>query len=353
VAHVNEAEATVSVSEQAAHWWAVLRDEQVSAAEEREFAEWVKRSPERIEAYLRIARVQAAVSRPDMRWPSTPAEVLIRDALASQEDPVEFPRRPVPRQRDRRPRFAQRVVVALAASLFVAVGAAWLVSRPEVFQTSVGEMRTVLLDDGSRITLNTDSKIEVRLQSKRRSIRLVRGEALFEVAHDAKRPFDVETEHALLRAVGTQFDVDRRVDRTILTVVEGRVAMFTGSQPEPGEHPDPPVLGAADRVVIGARGAGTVEHDVNLSAAMAWLRHQLVFQRRPLGEVAEEFNRYNRSRIDIRSAALRAEVITGTFQVDEPGALVAFIAGTPGVRVSSDGRGGYIITADEPESPGR
>lgn len=342
-------ESTVALTEQAAHWWAVMRDEQVSTAERREFAEWVKRSPERIEAYLRMARVQAAVSRPDLRWPATSADVLVREALVSQ-DPVPHPRASAARERARGPRFAQRLGVALVASVLFALGAAWFMSRPEAFHTELGEQRTVLLSDGSRVTLNTDSKIEVRLRSRRRAVHLVRGEALFEVAPDPKRPFDVDTDHAVLRAVGTQFNVYRRADRTILTVTEGRVAMYAAGESKPGEDPEPPVLGAADRGVITGQGVSTIEHGVNVSAVTAWLRHQLVFDRRPLGEVAEELNRYNRARIDIRSAALRAEVITATFQVDDPGALVAFIAGTPGVQVSSDGRGGYIITSDDDDA---
>jgi transmembrane sensor len=103
----------------------------------------------------------------------------------------------------------------------------WLTFSPaEQFQTKVGEQRSVVLADGSRVTLNTASKIEVRLQADHRVVQLLQGEALFEVAHDAQRPFDVHAGHVVVRAVGTQFDIDRRATRTVVTVVEGRVAML-------------------------------------------------------------------------------------------------------------------------------
>jgi transmembrane sensor len=340
-----DSEELTSISEQAANWRVAFDNAAPSAAERREFVEWVTRGPERIEACLRVARVHATVSRADVRWPATSAEDLVRDALAAPDDSV-VPLRPyAPRQREtthRRP--ARQWVAGLAASVVVAVSLGWwyLQSRPEQFQTKMGEQHSFLLADGSRVTLNTASQIEVRLRADHRSVRLLQGEALFEVTHDVRRPFDVYAGTVAVRDVGTRFDIDRRATRTTITVVEGRVALIAADS----RTGTLPVLSARDRVTVDSAGPGAVEHDVNLAETTAWMQHELVFHHRPLGEVADEFNRYNVGRIQIRSPALRAQEVTGTFMANDVASFVAVLTGLPGVHAVADGAGGYIVTAD-------
>jgi transmembrane sensor len=343
-----ENEELTSISQQAAQWWVVLHNANASAAEKREFMEWVARAPERVEACLRVARVHAAVSRSDVRWPQTSAEDLVRNALAAPDDSI-VPLRPHvhPKREEERRRPGLLWAAGLAASVLAAASLGWWLtpSRSEQFLTKVGEQRSVLLADGSRVTLNTASKIEVRLQAEHRVIQLLQGEALFEVAQDAHRPFDVHAGNVVVRAVGTQFDIDRRATRTAVTVVEGRVAMIAADS----RTGDLPVLSAGDRVVVDSAGPGALEHDVNLAEATAWTQHQLVFHHRPLGEVADELNRYNVGRIDIRTPSLREQEVTGTFRSNDVASFVAVLAGIPGVRVIDDGTGGYVVTSDGSE----
>jgi len=127
--------------------------------------------------------------------------------------------------------------------------------------------------------------------------------------------------------------------------VEGRVAMLDSSGPDSRY----PVLTIGDRVVVRSDTESKLEHGADVSAATAWTRGQLVVRGRPLGEVAEEFNRYNVGRIDIRSAVLRAEEITASFQANDPSSFITFVETIPGVRVADDGRGGHIVTMDAPE----
>jgi transmembrane sensor len=343
-----ENEELTSISQQAAQWWVVLHNADASAAEKREFMEWVARAPERVEACLRVARVHAAVSRSDVRWPQTSAEDLVRNALAAPDDSIVLLRPHVhPKREEERRRPALLWAAGLAASVIAAACLGWWLtpSRSEQFQTKVGEQRSVLLADGSRVTLNTASKIAVRLQADHRVIQLLQGEALFEVAQDAHRPFDVHAGNVVVRAVGTQFDIDRRATRTAVTVVEGRVAMIAADS----RTRDLPVLSAGDRVVVDSAGPGALEHDVNLAEATAWTQHQLVFHHRPLGEVADELNRYNVGRIDIRTPSLREQEVTGTFRSNDVASFVAVLAGIPGVRVVDDGIGGYVVTSDGSE----
>ena len=344
-----ENEELTSISQQAADWWVAFRDVDASAAEKHEFVEWVTRGPERVEACLHVARVHAAATRADVRWPQTSAEDLVRDALAPPDDSV-VPLRPHvrPKRDEERRRPTLRWVAGLAASVVIAACLGWwlTLSRPDQLQTKVGEQRSVLLADGSRVTLNTASKIEVRLQADHRVVELLQGEVLFEVAHDVQRPFDVHAGNVVVRVVGTQFDIDRRATRTAVTVVEGRVAMIAaGSRTE-----NLPVLSAGDRVVVYGSGPVALEHDVNLAETTAWTQHQLVFHHRPLGEVADEFNRYNVGRIEIRSPSLREQEVTGTFRPNDVASFVAVLAGIPDVHVVDDGAGGYVVTSDGSEA---
>jgi transmembrane sensor len=146
--------------------------------------------------------------------------------------------------------------------------------------------------------------------------------------------------------VGTRFDVDMRPSRTTVTVVEGRVALL----PE-GRHAAPaaqlPILGVADRLVINRSGPVVTESGTNVAAAIAWTQRQLVFEHRPLGEVAEELNRYNRGRIRIEDARLRQQEITGTFQSNDTASFVDFLSNIPGVVIQDDGAGGRIVTVDD------
>ena len=337
-----------STREQAAQAWETFHGtDEASATEHREFGAWAMRSPEHIEAYLRVARTMQALKSEDIRWPNTSTEELIREAKAHTGQVVTTLRDEQPVQRQtQRPRVAP-YAFAMAAALLVAVGVAWMVwLTPQTFETGFGEQRFVRLEDGSGITLNTASKVEVKLSKGHRVIRLIQGQALFDVAHDQSRPFDVYTGNSILRAVGTSFDVDVRAERTTVTIVEGTVSLTHGLD-EALPQGNTPLLHVSDRVVIDGAGPGTPEHNVRLDETTAWTRQQLVFNGRTLGDVAEEFNRYNRESIVIDSTELRAEQITGVFKANDPASFLAFLANIPGVRITDDGKGRHVVTLDK------
>ena len=249
----------VPIAEQAAQWWVILHSEGATGADHREFGEWVARSPERVEAYLQTARLVHALKSPTVRWPTTPAEQLIREAKQAPPEPVQLLNRgtgvtsPLPPSARRaaadsgaapagdrrlwRWPLRGRVAWGAAAAALAVCAVTWsYLTGPQVYQTHFGEQRSILLEDGSRITLNTASRIDVRFDKGQRFVRLLEGEALFEVAHDATRPFDVQTGATVLRALGTQFDVEMGPNLTTVTVVEGRVAVVPQSMVLTGEN---------------------------------------------------------------------------------------------------------------------
>jgi transmembrane sensor len=355
----SEMESPTSVLEQASHWWELLHSDSASSSDHREFGEWVSRSPERVAAYLETARLVTAIKSPRLIWPSTAAEVLIREAKSSPETVLPFSAARVAESADRRGARQShgRLAWAAAAVLLVGVGLVlFMLERPQEFKTALGEQRSVLLADGSRVTLNTASTIEVNLHNGRREVRLVQGEALFEVAH-AARPFVVRAGNALLKDVGTQFNVDMHSNGTTVTVVEGQVAVDSpGGKEIAGARADnsgrgtvePLILGANDRVLVTPAGVGAPQRGVNTAASVAWTQRQLMFEHRPLSEVAEEFNRYNRDRIDIDSAELKRQEVTGVFDAKDPASFVAFLSSVPGVEIREGANGTHIVLLRSP-----
>jgi transmembrane sensor len=356
----SDMESTTSILEQASHWWELLHGDSASNSDHREFGEWVARSPERVEAYLETARLVKAIKSPRLIWPSTAAEVLIREAKSSPEAVLPFPTAQVAASVDlREARQAHgRLAWTAAAVLLIGVGLVlFMLETPQEFRTALGEQRSVLLADGSRVTLNTASTIEVNLHNGRREVRLVQGEALFEVAHDAARPFVVRAGNALLKDVGTQFNVDMHSNGITVTVVEGRVAVDSpGARKIAGAQADnsgrgtlePLILGANDRALVTRAGVGAPQRGVNVAASVAWTQRQLMFEHRPLGEVAEEFNRYNKDRIDIDSAELKRQEVTGVFQAKDPASFVAFLSSIAGVEIRVGANGTHIVLLRSP-----
>jgi transmembrane sensor len=363
---------TASVTQQASHWWVLLNSGGATPADHQAFGEWVARSPERVEAYLQSIRLAQALQSDKTRWPDTPVEEVICAAraapaavshlpLTSQiETPVAQPdgeaHEPVPFwvPRERRASGAAglrvlvpRIAAAAAITLAVLAGASYFLWSPQRFQTVLGEQRSVVLSDGSVVTLNTSSSIKVSMVKERRTVTLLSGEALFQVAHDASRPFEVKTGDTTIRAIGTQFDVDRRTAGTTVTVVEGRVAVFTApAGSNDGDASNLP-LAAGEQLTVAPR---SKSHTVraNVAAATAWTQRKLIFENRPLGEVAAEFNRYNRRSIDIRSPELRSQEVTGVFQADDPDSFMLFLAKIPDVNIQrSPDDQSFVVTLDE------
>jgi transmembrane sensor len=167
----------------------------------------------------------------------------------------------------------------------------------------------------------------------------------------------VRAGNALLKDVGTQFNVDMHSNGTTVTVVEGRVAVdspgareIAGAQADNIGHGavEPLILGANDRVLVTPAGVGAPQRGVNVAAAVAWTQRQLMFEHRPLSEVAEEFNRYNRDRIDIDSAELKRQEVTGVFEAKDPASFVAFLSSIPGVEIREGANGTHIVLLRSP-----
>jgi transmembrane sensor len=358
----NEVDPTAPVTEQASCWWVLLNDAEASPADRRAFAEWVSRSPERVAAFLQTARLTQALESNTTGWPDTPVDELIRAVRAAPSGIASLPHsgREEPQPgggsvtsvrafRGRR----LTAVVTLAAIAVAAFAAGLYINlAPQRFATSIGEQRSIVLGDGSIVTLNTSSSVEVRMSRDHRVVRLLAGEALFQVAHDALRPFDVMAAETIVRAVGTQFNVDRRPAGTTVTVVEGRVAVLTAPDESQGGVGARLPLEAGEQLTLSPQQRGSHRRPVHadVATAIAWTQRKLIFEHRRVGEVAEEFNRYNRTIIEIRSEELGSQEVTGVFQANDPGSFLAFLARIPGVSIVVSTDNSRIVVTQETAS---
>ncbi|CEJ15504.1 fec operon regulator FecR [bacterium YEK0313] len=207
--------------------------------------------------------------------------------------------------------------LAAAAVLFAAAfAAAQVLDVPTRLAadayTAVGETRVVRLDDGSSVTLNTGSAVAASYDDTMRRVTLLRGEAVFQVATDPRRPFVVAAAGGAARALGTVFAVRLDGDGATVTVVESRVAVS-----HPAGRPAAAELRAGEAVHYAAAGLGPV-HGVDADAETAWRRGKLVFVNRPLGSVVAELGRYHAGRIVISDPGISGHLVSGVFDLGDP-----------------------------------
>jgi transmembrane sensor len=272
-----------------------------------------------------------------------------------------------------------RTRILFAATLLIAIlsGATVWYSRIGVYTTGLGEQRVLTLDDGSIVTLNAKSQIKVAYSEHKRSIKLASGEAFFQVAHDSSRPFFVAAQDAIVRAVGTQFDVEIAPRDTIVKVVDGVVKISLdqikalpsdglrgGSRGEaasitttPAQQPSDSADGGGLQVTLTrgeeARVARTedgsqppqIKKTATLAAlhAAAWTQSHLEFDATPLGDVFVEFQRYRDFDVKINNESIRDMKITGSFESHDPESMLAYIASMPGLAVERTGPHSYVI----------
>lgn len=328
---------------QASGWVETMRH--ASPGDEKRFVAWLKESPRNVRDFLLMLSLDCALEKLD-------AERLHSiEALITKVDPRVAPltmRRAPAAVRSRRRRWA-----ALAAGILVtSAGALVWYAHPgfHEFETATGEQRTFELEDGSVVSLNTHSRVAVRLAAHAREVRLLRGEALFHVAHDPSRPFLVSTDDAVVQAVGTQFDVYRRDDGTVVAVLEGRVNVTTAAPPAASGSAAAPAAGRgvprADAVrSLGANQEAQVSHEGsvrirevnNVSDTVAWRERRLIFHDQTLEQIVGEFNRYRTLPIRLEGSGVSERVYTGVFDADDADSLLQVLARDPALAVEREG----------------
>lgn len=245
-----------------------------------------------------------------------------------------------------RPFLSRRSILvgSAAATVVAAVGTAiWRYAQDvELYRTKLGERRNILLADGSRIHLNTASTVEVSLRKDSRHIHLVRGEALFEVAHDPSRPFLVDAGAAKLRAVGTAFNVRIREAVVELTVTEGVVAVAENTAAV--RRTDARHVAAGDGAVIrsGAVAPTALNPDL-LRQRVAWQDGVIELDGETLSQAVDEFNRYRARPIIVGDPRLANLRVGGRFEVDEASKFLIAVEGSFPIQAITANDGSILL----------
>lgn len=311
----------------AAAWFAQLRSDERSALDDLRFQEWLDADPKHV------------VAHDDLRetW----------DVLSgiAEEPEIQAMRR---QALSRRVGFAGtlgfgratpslRAVPALAATLVLTIAAALALlfsatGQPyQAHHTVAGERNIITLDDGTLVTLASSSRLVTAFTPAERRVKLTKGEAYFDVAHNGERPFIVEAGSGEITALGTEFDVHKKNGETVVTLVQGRVEVAAlGAQPADGPHKVQ--LAPGERVSYDKSGLSDVRR-IDLARAVSWKDGRIFAENEPLEKVVAEINRHSKRKIQFGDGnhELRRIIVSGVFRTDRPETLVAFLkdAGVP------------------------
>lgn len=301
------------IDDEAADWAARVDGRDLDAERDTRLQAWLAGDPRRAGAFL---RAQAAISFLDRgRALAGAQEVQAVDAVA---------------------RPSRRALIGGAGGACAAAlvgGATFWMTRPQRLDTRLGEIRRVPLADGSLVAINTKTALDVALNADARRITLRRGEAWFQVAKDAERPFVVSVGRVRVRAVGTAFSVRRVGDGVDVMVTEGVVETWIEGQGGPRRR-----VAAGNGVVLASKAQTVAKSASEIERSLAWRNGEIALDGESLGDAAEQFNRYNSRQIVIDDPQLAQERFVGLFRTNEPESFAAAVAATIGVNVDEDGR---------------
>ena len=330
---------------EAAAWITRLHGPNRTPEMEAGFRQWLSESPEnRIEfegltdIWTAVGTLTAAGTPRLERWEHSAES---RELWELRSGRLANSRQWRPARRSLR-RIGLFAAVAAAALVFILV-ASWPVRSgfPPSYETGIGEGRTVQLSDKSRVWMNSNTRLRVAFDSRERRVELIRGEALFEVAKHASRPFVVAVGGHSITALGTSFVVRYESSRTAVTLVEGKVAIspsstegesvpvvqealrssgIAGTDPQKAEEsavePHLWVLTAGQRLTLLPASVPKID-EPSVESVLAWRRGEVVLNDTPLQEAVAEMNRYDKAAIVIEGSEVAAINISGLFHTGD------------------------------------
>ncbi len=306
------------VEREAADWFTRLLHTQIENEELAEFEAW-RLNPDNLAAYNRVEDI----SRLALSLHSDPEILAIANATIKQRAPE--PDLPWHRRIFAGPRRRWATGIAIGG-LATASAIGWKITAP-TYSTTVGRQIVAQLSDGTRVRLNTDTALKVRFEDGVRRVELTRGQAFFDVAHDAAHPFIVVAGATQVRAIGTRFDV-RRVDGGAKVVLaEGKVAVS-----EQGVRDAAWTLSPGQAVTTGKAVSRSAPTHADIAVATSWTEGRVSFRATPLADAVAEINRYSRDKIVLGADVPAATRVNGDFATDKPAEFVTAMTTLYGLR---------------------
>jgi transmembrane sensor len=351
VESMNEEQIRTAIAEQAGEWFIANDEGSLDAQDSASLVAWLKTSPVHVEEFLAVSTIARDLKEAGTH-PEFSLDAILARARAENDTGVE-PRwsriiGAVQSSVSRR-WLPAAVTMAACSVLSIALFSLWDVRPIEHlpaphgtaalhFETRHGEQLSRRLADNSLLHLDTDSAVTIRYGKTERLAVLTSGRAEFDVAHEPDRAFRVIAGSAEVIDLGTKFDVRLEHDSTVVTVVEGRVAVWPSSEKSSANWsqnhaPGFVQLGADQQLRVTGGEWPATPVTVDAQSATAWLHREIEFNHEPLERVAAEFNRYAPKPIEIVTPALRNLPISGVFATDDTEAFIAFLRSLKGVRV--------------------
>jgi transmembrane sensor len=325
-----------------------------------QFEKWLRASPEHVQAYLEIAAGWSELPTADPDGLIDLQAMLVAARSGGDDNVVPLRSGQAGGRRSSAAAHPRKWAIAASVAVMGAlIGTSfWLLAgrQGRTYSTGIGEQRTLLLADGSTITLNALTTVRVRMTPRARKITLIRGQADFHDVNEPNRPFIVRSGHSSVRAIGTKFDVEKERDRTVVTVLQGQVAVANslawieriGSRQllrdlaQPSRNLQAVLVPAGEQVTVLARSV-PAPTPADLQAVTAWMQRRLVFNDTPLKEVARQFNRYGNRRLVIADPSLRTVGVSGSYSASDPDALIGFLRSQPMLHVLQKGHE-FLVT---------
>lgn len=320
---------TDSITQQAAGFIVRLTadDESERLAARAEFDTWKRADPRHARAAERLEGFLA-----QMQSVRDVADQSIRPARAALDAARSLNRK----RRRRIKRLGSALVIA--AALIVPVSLALRAYPPSYLmadvRTATGAWESITLPDGTRVTLDSASAVNLHFSKTQRVLELVQGDVMVQVAHDPARSFTVQTPDGSIRALGTHFVVSREPAATVLSMLQSRVSVHLAARPAV-DSTDDVIVSAAQRVRITTGSIGPLEKIDVRGIEDAWKFHQLVVRGKPLADVLDALGRYRRSYMQYDRAALEGITVSAVLPLDDTDrALQLLSASFPGLRIT-------------------
>jgi transmembrane sensor len=333
----------------AAKWARRLQGPELSETEREAFEKWFLADIAHADALAEACYIITAVG--ELSAEKRAEMLALPEGAAEEAEAVKPSASAATKGRPRwRAPYSLAASAAFAAILgvlgFVAVREGWL---PRTYQTETAEVRVVTLPDGSAVHLNAETIVRWSGFSRGRRAELVAGQALFEVVHDATHPFVVRADSGLVRVLGTKFDLNRRSDSTVLTVLEGAVEVSNGDGTAAHGRWHR-IVYANQRLAYVSAGPISDVRQVDASRAVRWREFSLDLDQEPLSAVIEELSRYTNQQIVVRDRQLSSHRVSGGLQVRDIREALRDLEIVAPVVVSQDG-GAFVVDLRASDPP--
>lgn len=311
-----------TIKDEAIEWLIRLSAENCPAADLKAFERWVQQSAAHQAAYAEIAD--------RLGW----LERVAKTDTDTRNAALRY--RPKQKKQLKNP----KIRWATAASVLLVIGVVtfssegWYGSSSH-YQVVRGGHEAINLADGSRLEMNTDSEINVRINHWQRAVEVVKGEVYFTVIHNAEKPFIVTAGAGRSIDIGTEFDVYRQPEQVTIAVQEGSVRVEAKQSRE---------LTASEAVAYNQNGDFVnLPPKLNIDSVTAWRRGKLIFDNRRLDDVLTEIGRYHNTQLRLADRNLVANKVSGTFFIDRLEGNLATIANSLNLTVHHAGNGEIIL----------